>query len=221
MTLMRPAIPGVALLFGIVLMGACSGSDDDVGAEAADPTEAAVLGGSPAANDPLLGPVLPDLPGAEARPEAGDDPEIDRLAQQCQLGVVIACDMLAAVSPPDSVFLDYAQTCGGRSPAVFSCAVEFSDLTVSIEAFDGEVLPEPGPAPSGSEGELDRLARECRDTDLLACDVLQFRTEAGSLHHAYASTCGGRAEHPVVCTVWFRLLDPAVVVATTTTEPSS
>ncbi|MCP5024831.1 MAG: hypothetical protein GY929_00975 [Actinomycetia bacterium] len=201
-------------------MSACSPSDGETPTADEALTAAEVLGAPAVGADEPVGPLLANLPAAGALPESASDADLDRLARQCGQGIVIGCDMLAAVSPPDSPLLDYAQSCGGRNRATLSCAVEYSDLSVSVEAFAGETLPDPGPSPSGAGGDLDRLAGDCRDRDLLACDVLQFRTEAGSVHHAYASTCGSRTETPVVCTVWFRLVDPAVTIPTSTV-PSS
>jgi hypothetical protein len=57
-----------------------------------------------------------DLPDAQAPGDLGDDAEFDGLATDCQDGDLDACDELYAITPIDSDYEAYAQTCGGRIP---------------------------------------------------------------------------------------------------------
>lgn len=58
------------------------------------------------------GPVV--LPPGEEPVGLGDDPDFDRLANQCFDGDMDACDELYFGSPIDSDYEEYGDTCGGR-----------------------------------------------------------------------------------------------------------
>jgi hypothetical protein len=47
----------------------------------------------------------------------GDDPALDRLAQDCHDGGMSACDVLFDQSDVDSAYEEYGDTCAGRRPA--------------------------------------------------------------------------------------------------------
>lgn len=57
------------------------------------------------------------LPAATTSPTGlGADPTFDRLARECYLGAMHACDELYDVSAPGSRYEAYADTCAGRQP---------------------------------------------------------------------------------------------------------
>lgn len=47
----------------------------------------------------------------------GDDPALNALAQECFDGTMSACDDLWSMSPVDSDYESYGDTCGGRIAA--------------------------------------------------------------------------------------------------------
>jgi hypothetical protein len=66
-----------------------------------------------------------DLPAAQSPSALSGDAEFEDLAADCEDGDLAACDDLYAVTPIDSDFEAYGQTCGGRIP------VEAKDLLIS------------------------------------------------------------------------------------------
>jgi hypothetical protein len=68
---------------------------------------------------PLSAPPDPvAAPAATLAPTGlGEDPDLDRLAQQCADGQMNPCDDLYYESSPGSDYEDFADTCAGRRPA--------------------------------------------------------------------------------------------------------
>lgn len=67
---------------------------------------------------PLTAPPDPvPAPAATLAPAGlGEDPDLDRLAQQCADGQMNPCDDLYSESSPGSDYEDFADTCAGRRP---------------------------------------------------------------------------------------------------------
>ncbi len=121
-------------------------------------------------------------PGQDPRNILGDDQALNDLANQCFEGDMQACDDLFAQTPVDSDLEAYSQTCGGRID-------EVDGAPNCVARFGGGDPVEPE---DFGEAEFNRLAQQCFDGDLGACDDLFFQTPIDSAGEDYGSTCGGR-----------------------------
>lgn len=74
----------------------------------------------PSGTEPSTGGTTTEDPGSSLLPPGedpgrlGDDPEFDRLANECFDGTMESCDELYFGSPIDSDYERYGDTCGGR-----------------------------------------------------------------------------------------------------------
>ncbi|CAN5730433.1 hypothetical protein BH24ACT3_BH24ACT3_07650 [soil metagenome] len=153
--------------------------DDEAGDEGSDDAQ------EPAGEDG-------DIPRAERPGRLGDDPELDELAQECFRGDLASCDRLYLSTDIGSDYEAYGSTCGGRNEEVDGGCV---DRYEAGERFGGDVLPrgEP-PIRLGNNRAFDRLADDCFDGDLEACDELYLQTPVGSRYEAYGGSCAGRQD---------------------------
>ncbi|MFL6093914.1 MAG: hypothetical protein ACJ71Y_00525, partial [Blastococcus sp.] len=72
------------------------------------------------------------IPPASLPPDGlGDDPVLDRYAQSCYDGDMVACDTLYNESEVDSTYETYGGTCAGRQPP------GDSDVVYCADAFPG------------------------------------------------------------------------------------
>ncbi len=100
----------------------------------------------------------------------GDDPTLDPLWDECEVGVFESCDLLFLIDPglPESEYRAFGGTCGDRSPGETDwCMVSFGE-GIDTEAWRGR----------------------CRAGDYAACDLLFQFTSAGTDDQLLASTCG-------------------------------
>jgi len=155
-------------------------------------------------------PDMPDVipPADEAPTGLGDEPELDRLAQLCYDGGLIACDELYAVSSAGSAYETYGDTCAGRQAAATN---EFCSAMAGF------------PSPTQSPSDLDTsdtnilvLAARCWSGNMQACDDLSAQAPAGSPEQSFGRTCAGRQDDSgTPCTQalpeWAPLYDPSVV----------
>jgi len=121
-------------------------------------------------------------PGQDPRNILGDDAALNDLANQCFEGDMGACDDLFAQTPVDSDLEAYSQTCGGRID-------EVDGAPNCVARFGGGEPVEPE---DFGDAQFNRLAQQCFDGDLGACDDLFFQTPIDSAGEEYGSTCGGR-----------------------------
>lgn len=121
-------------------------------------------------------------PGQDPRNILGDDQALNDLANQCFDGDMGACDDLFAQTPVDSDLEAYSQTCGGRID-------EVDGAPNCVARFGGGDPVEPE---DFGDAEFNRLAQQCFDGNLGACDDLFFQTPIDSAGEDYGSTCGGR-----------------------------
>lgn len=82
----------------------------------------------------------------------GDDPTMDALWDQCEAGDAAACDELYQVSPLDSEYERFGDTCGGRTDGG-GCDVDTTDEPPP-EDTGGDL---DGPPSEGTGGDLDAL----------------------------------------------------------------
>jgi hypothetical protein len=66
----------------------------------------------------------PPAPGDTTPRRRGEDPDFDRLWDQCQAGAGAACDRLFDEAPPGSEYEQFAITCGNRTSEV-RCAEKY------------------------------------------------------------------------------------------------
>lgn len=131
----------------------------------------------------------PDESAADAY---GDDPELDALWDSCGSGDGAACDELYWVSPVDSEYEAYGNTCGDRiKEGAFSCE----------DAIGGSAGAPTGDAMFyGDDAYLDGLWDACAEGDGLACDDLYWESPVGSDYEEYGDTCGYMfTEGPASC----------------------
>lgn len=131
-----------------------------------------------------------DLPDGEEPGDLGDDPALDRLADDCFAGDLEACDDLYLESPLGSDYERYGSTCGRRNGETFGgCKDLYDDGAPAVDLPSGE---EPGDL--GDDPALDELTQRCFEGEMQACDQLYFQSPLGSDYETYGATCGGRKE---------------------------
>lgn len=176
-------VGGVVVLAGIVvailfLTGILGGGAKD------DPTASVSTTPVPTTTEPLSVATTPEStpstgfgPGAAA---PGTDAELDAFWNSCAAGDMEACDNLYWNSPLNSVYEEYAISCGGTQSGRYgSCAT-----------LDGNTLPTFGLAP-GTDATLDALWNSCAGGDMAACDDLYWSSPVGSEYEDFAISCGG------------------------------
>ena len=108
----------------------------------------------------------------------GDDPAMDLLWDACELGDGEACDELYFISPNDSGYEEFGDTCGFRfEPATVLCADELTSSTAGAAYGDNPVL--------------DGLYDACGAGDMASCDTLYLDSPIDSEYETFGSTCGG------------------------------
>jgi len=122
--------------------------------------------------------------------DAGSDPALDGLAEDCFAGTFAACDQLFLEAPAGGAYAEYGASCGGRLEVGIDgdCddAAQFASQPGTTAAADL--------AEFGSDPVFDELALACEAGDLEACDALYLQTPVGSEMEAFGSTCGARGE---------------------------
>lgn len=103
--------------------------------------------------------------------------ESDTNAEQCQMGLLSACDALQ--NSPNPALKLYGERCGGRSGPIASCVGEF----------EGAETPPPVPLMVAREP-APALAVDCHAGELGACDELTRSSDQAL--EVYGETCGGR-----------------------------
>ena len=81
---------------------------------------------------------------------------------------------------------------GHDGPRAAAPTTDASDATTA-DTSGGQDTPTP-PTGLGTDAELDGLAQQCFDGDLVACDHLFLQSPVGSDYEQYADTCAGRQE---------------------------
>jgi hypothetical protein len=92
---------------------------------------------------------------------------------------------------------------GSTSGGTSGGKVDPGGATAGTAAPTGEVPPGlEDPGGLGDDDALDRLARQCFDGNMAACDFLYVSSEPDSGYEAYASSCAGRqpADAELFCT---------------------
>jgi len=159
--------------------------------------------GDPVRDEARLGAIATSSTPADVATDTGDpisaasplpptgDAELDALAQACQTGDLMACDMLFLQAPTESEYEEYGDTCGGRQDAGTEeyCALESGEDQGTSPAEPVEPTP---PGQLGADPELDALASECYAGDMDACDELYDSSESASDYQVYGDTCAGR-----------------------------
>ena len=113
----------------------------------------------------------------------GDDPDLDVLWDACADGDMYACDELYWISPIDSEYEAFGNTCGMTVvPAPQTCVGD-----------DG-LMPDPDNGNYGDDPALDALYDACTGGDMVACDELYWGSPIGSEYEALAASCGGTTE---------------------------
>lgn len=107
----------------------------------------------------------------------GDDDRLDALWDQCAVGDLASCDQLFVESAVESLYEEFAFTCGYRTGG----PVEGGCVT----------LPFPYTYGDDGGGPLDILFDQCVAGDMAACDTLYTRSPEGSDYQLTASLCGG------------------------------
>lgn len=120
----RPCVVALAVLavLAVTPVAGCGGDGVSRAPTTASTTSA---GSAPPASPPIepattstapVTTVAPeDVPAAESPDGLGDDPGLDRLAEQCAARQFASCDTLFFTSPPDSDYEAYGDSCGGRN----------------------------------------------------------------------------------------------------------
>jgi hypothetical protein len=112
----------------------------------------------------------------------GDDSTLDALWDACGGGDGAACDELYWISPVDSEYEEYGNTCGNRKKdGVFSCEAVIGG---------GEVASAGDAMFYGDDVYLDNLWDACADGDGLACDDLYIESPFDSEYESFGDTCG-------------------------------
>jgi hypothetical protein len=169
---------GVLALLVVIVVAVlvlASGGDDGPG-----PTTSQQAGSTETSE--TSAPSVDELPEADS-PGSFDDESFDALADTCQGGDLVACDVLFTATPVDSDAETYGSTCGGRNEAVRgACSTEYEWALPDAQ--------EPGDL--GDDTTFDDLVDDCQAGDLEACDELYAETPVDSSYEAYGRTCGGR-----------------------------
>ena len=174
----------------VLVLAACGGGVEENGgdvtvatADTKPDTTAGTTDTTAGTTDTTAGGGNEDVPpGQDPRNILGDDQTLNDLANQCFDGDMGACDDLFAQTPVDSDLEAYSQTCGGRIDEVEGaphCVARFG-------------AADPTEPDDFGDAQFNRLAQQCFDGDLGACDDLFFQTPVGSAGEDYGSTCGGR-----------------------------
>jgi hypothetical protein len=113
-----------------------------------------------------------EVPDPERPGDLGNDPFLDRLADECFDGDVSSCDDLFRESFLGSDYEKYGSTCGERTKRgqAGGCSA---------------LYPDPDYAD---------LRRQCAGGDNGACDDLYTDSPPDSVDEHFGSTCGGRSE---------------------------
>ena len=113
-----------------------------------------------------------EVPDPERPGNLGDDPVLDRYANECFDGDFSSCDDLFRESFLGSEYEKYGGTCGDRTKKVQGGACT-------------ALYPDPDYAD---------LRRECADGDNGACDDLYDNAPRESVDEHFGSTCAGRSD---------------------------
>jgi len=148
-------------------------------------------------NDVLPPPAVPDewdwqdAPGWEViGPQRyGDDPELDRLHDQCRDGDMVACDDLYWQSPYFSEYESFGASCGDtQAEPVWGYCTWYADA--GLDEFEQADT-------FGDDPYLDELWTSCADGDLVACDDLYYEAPFGSDYEQFGADCGGHRAEPM------------------------
>jgi hypothetical protein len=149
-------------------------ADSDDSGATDDTADSDDSGATDDTNDPSPSSSVPIAEGVTY----GDNPEMDLLWDMCELGDGEACDELYFISPDDSGYEEFGDTCGFRfEPDTVLCAAELTSST--------------GGAAYGDDPVLDSLYDACAAGDMLSCDTLWLESPVDSEYESYGSTCGG------------------------------
>lgn len=118
----------------------------------------------------------------------GDDPELDRLWDECAASGTDVCDELFNRSAEGSEYEAFANSCGGRGVQV-ACAP-------GAGGFAPRPPSEANPGNYGDDPALDRLWDQCGAGDAQACLTLVFQAPPGSGYAEFGRSCGGRPDDP-------------------------
>lgn len=126
-----------------------------------------------------------DVPAPTEEPTGlGTDDGLDELARRCFDGGLIACDVLYVISPVDSPYETYGDTCAGRQAA-------------ESNAFCAKFVSFPGPnwdlGASATEAPEFIDGARCWAGDMAACDVVAKTASAPDLVDL-GTSCAGRQE---------------------------
>ncbi|HEX5631191.1 MAG TPA: hypothetical protein VFY15_05990 [Acidimicrobiia bacterium] len=104
---------------------------------------------------------------------------LDELAERCEGGDFVSCDVLYQASDVGSAYETLGNSCGGRG---------IPDEAYCAPAYD--VTPD-----------LADARAACASGDMFACDVLYIYSPIDSADEAYGDSCGSRGDEGRSCAV--------------------